>query len=472
MDLSSLSSYFDVEKITDTFNKVKNAVLQLTEYQVKVLDATNNDPWGASSTLMTEIANATNNYQYFSEIMDTLYKRLQESPGPYWRQPYKALQLLEYLIKNGSERVVDYARERIYEVKAMRNFHYIDEKGKDQGINIRQRAKEIVDLLGDTEKIRLSRIKAKENRAKYTGVAGGSGSSGRYGGFGSDAGGYGGSYGGSSYGGGYGDSSTNGGFQDDSSDYRSPPRSPIREPDVPTTTSHTPQSKINIKIKSEGQSAVASSATAAAKGTGGTNLLDVDGDDWGEFTSAPTTTQAAPASAPSSGFADFSSFQSAPAAAPAPFAAFGSTTPSGINQAPGFGAASPLAKGPSSGLPPVMFTPTQTLSTPPPKPSGMGDLFGDFNNLKISSAAATPTGSASSFGNKKGNDPFASLVSLDPSALAGPGKKQETTGPSLSAMATTMSPGILQPMRPSQTSPAAAQSTKRSTQNSLQDLLF
>ena len=47
----------------------------------------------------------------------------------------KALQLLEYLVKNGSERVVDDARSHIHTLKMLRNFHYIDEKGKDEGIN-------------------------------------------------------------------------------------------------------------------------------------------------------------------------------------------------------------------------------------------------------------------------------------------------------------------------------------------------
>jgi hypothetical protein len=47
----------------------------------------------------------------------------------------QALQLLEYLVKNGSERVVDDARTHLAMVKILRNFHYIDEKGKDQGIN-------------------------------------------------------------------------------------------------------------------------------------------------------------------------------------------------------------------------------------------------------------------------------------------------------------------------------------------------
>ena len=47
----------------------------------------------------------------------------------------KALQLLEYLVKNGSERVVDDARSHIGTIKMLRNFYYVDEKGKDQGIN-------------------------------------------------------------------------------------------------------------------------------------------------------------------------------------------------------------------------------------------------------------------------------------------------------------------------------------------------
>ena len=47
----------------------------------------------------------------------------------------QSLQLLEYLIKHGSERVVDDARSHISTLKMLRNFHYIDEKGKDEGIN-------------------------------------------------------------------------------------------------------------------------------------------------------------------------------------------------------------------------------------------------------------------------------------------------------------------------------------------------
>lgn len=40
-----------------------------------------------------------------------------------------------YLVKNGSERVIDDARTHLSLIKVLRNFHYTDENGKDQGIN-------------------------------------------------------------------------------------------------------------------------------------------------------------------------------------------------------------------------------------------------------------------------------------------------------------------------------------------------
>lgn len=91
--------------------------------------------------------------QQFNEIMPAIYSRYMEKEARQWRQIYKvrlpvcyfpflpymispqALQLLEYLVKNGSERVVDDARSHISTVKMLRNFYYVDEKGKDQGIN-------------------------------------------------------------------------------------------------------------------------------------------------------------------------------------------------------------------------------------------------------------------------------------------------------------------------------------------------
>lgn len=78
--------------------------LQFIKFQVKVREATSNDQWGPSSTLMSEIADLTYNVVAFSEIMAILWKRLNDH-GRNWRHVHKALILLEYLIKTGSEKV-------------------------------------------------------------------------------------------------------------------------------------------------------------------------------------------------------------------------------------------------------------------------------------------------------------------------------------------------------------------------------
>ncbi|KAK4451409.1 hypothetical protein QBC34DRAFT_55030 [Podospora aff. communis PSN243] len=219
MDLNSLKETVAGLTLYDLkagVRKVQNAVMNYTEMESKVREATNNEPWGASSTQMQEIADGTFNYQTLNEIMPMIYRRFTEKSAEEWRQIYKALQLLEYLIKHGSERVIDDARSHLTLLKMLRQFHFIDQNGKDQGVNVRHRAKELAELLGDVERIRAERKKARANKAKYTGVEGGggfgggggfSGSSGRYGGFGSDSGGFGGGGGG-----GGGGSSTYGGY--------------------------------------------------------------------------------------------------------------------------------------------------------------------------------------------------------------------------------------------------------------------
>ena len=83
---------------------IKNVAHNYTDAQVKVREATSNDPWGPSSTMMSEIADLTYNVVAFSEIMQMVWKRLNDH-GKNWRHVYKSLVLLEYLIKTGSEKV-------------------------------------------------------------------------------------------------------------------------------------------------------------------------------------------------------------------------------------------------------------------------------------------------------------------------------------------------------------------------------
>ncbi|KAJ2812978.1 Epsin-3, clathrin recruitment and traffic between the Golgi and endosome, partial [Coemansia furcata] len=198
MDFNKLTD-ISVWDVRNVYNKVKNVVMNYTEMEIKVNEATGPEPWGASSTLMREIADATFISKNFDEIMPAIYMKFNDTDPSNWRQVYKSLQLIEYLVKSGSERVVDDVRGHITIIKMLKNFHHIDANGKDQGINVRQRSRELVDLVQNSDRVRDERQRAKETRDKYSGYSndgsramegfggGASGSGGKYVGFGSES---------------------------------------------------------------------------------------------------------------------------------------------------------------------------------------------------------------------------------------------------------------------------------------------
>ena len=69
----------------------------------------------------------------------------------------QSLTLLDYCLHAGSENVVIYFRDNIYVIKTLKEFQYVDEYGKDQGANVRQKAKDITNLLSDDTRLREER---------------------------------------------------------------------------------------------------------------------------------------------------------------------------------------------------------------------------------------------------------------------------------------------------------------------------
>lgn len=76
-----------------------------------------------------------------------------------------------WLLFTGSERVVSSSREHIYDLRSLENYSYLDEFGKDQGVNIRHKVKELIDFIQDDERLRDERKKAKKNKDKYVGMS-------------------------------------------------------------------------------------------------------------------------------------------------------------------------------------------------------------------------------------------------------------------------------------------------------------
>ncbi|XP_028315351.1 clathrin interactor 1a isoform X2 [Gouania willdenowi] len=158
-------------KVRELVDKATNVVMNYSEVESKVREATNDDPWGPSGQQMSEISRATFMYEQFPEVMNMLWARMLRDNKKNWRRVYKSLLLLAHLVKNGSERVVTSAREHLYDLRSLESYHFVDENGKDQGVNVRQKVKEMVEFIQDDDRLREERKKAKKNKDKYIGVS-------------------------------------------------------------------------------------------------------------------------------------------------------------------------------------------------------------------------------------------------------------------------------------------------------------
>ncbi|KAK0140451.1 Epsin-1 [Merluccius polli] len=144
--------------------QLKNLVQNYSEAEVKVREATSNDPWGPSSSQMADLSDLTYNVVACNEIMTMLWKRLKDDRN--WRHIYKSLTLLEYLLKTGDDRVLLKMKDNIYIVKALTEFRFMDKDGKDQGTNVREKAKVVLILMEDDEKLKTERDFAVKTREK------------------------------------------------------------------------------------------------------------------------------------------------------------------------------------------------------------------------------------------------------------------------------------------------------------------
>lgn len=105
----------------------------------------------------------------FYEIMDMIDKRLNDK-GKNWRHVLKALKVLDYILHEGSELVVTWAKKNLFIIKTLREFQHIDDDGRDVGQNVRISAKELTSLILDEERLRAERSDRKSWKSRVTGI--------------------------------------------------------------------------------------------------------------------------------------------------------------------------------------------------------------------------------------------------------------------------------------------------------------
>jgi hypothetical protein len=150
---------------------MKDSVYQFSEIEKKVREATNNEKWGVPGTVMAEIARATNDYTEYPKLFSMLWKRLNDEE--HMLHVKKALILLEYLLRNGSERFITNCKEKIRDIARLKKYKHYDANNEDDAGDARIKAAYIYDLLTDDEKLREEREKAERvrNSGKIAGLS-------------------------------------------------------------------------------------------------------------------------------------------------------------------------------------------------------------------------------------------------------------------------------------------------------------
>jgi ENTH domain len=158
-----------------------------TDVEARVYEVLSHKNWGASGSLMNEIARDTFDSERFFVVTRLMWDSMENQRPSAWRVVFKALTLLEHLVKNGAERCVDDARNHSHVLRALGQFNYY-EGTIDRGLGVREKSKQILDVLGDDERIREERQKARKLREKFgqsnavaSSGGGGGGVSGGYG---------------------------------------------------------------------------------------------------------------------------------------------------------------------------------------------------------------------------------------------------------------------------------------------------
>ncbi|EAS03841.2 ENTH domain protein (macronuclear) [Tetrahymena thermophila SB210] len=161
--------------------ELKDRVNKTSQIEKLLQEATSKDNWQAHPKTLNTIAEYTNSSEEWNIISKYIWEKLYKSDKSQI-VTFKTLVLIEHLLKNGSPRCIMEFKDELYKIKKLQDFKFY-EGGEDKGSGVRQRSKNIVDLLTDEDKLDHERQTAKELREKMNKV---NYSSGAYEGMGSN----------------------------------------------------------------------------------------------------------------------------------------------------------------------------------------------------------------------------------------------------------------------------------------------
>ncbi|XP_016494952.2 ENTH domain-containing protein C794.11c-like [Nicotiana tabacum] len=145
--------------------KIRTARLVLTDVtppQLLAEKATNGDLSAPNMQTMRLISRAAFEVDDYWRIVDILHKRLSKFERRNWRSSYKALMLLEYLLTHGPQSIAEEFPSDEDVIIQMASFQYVDEKGFNWGLSVRNMSERIIKLLEDRSYLKEERDRTRK----------------------------------------------------------------------------------------------------------------------------------------------------------------------------------------------------------------------------------------------------------------------------------------------------------------------
>ncbi|KAG7670898.1 hypothetical protein Ndes2526A_g01319 [Nannochloris sp. 'desiccata'] len=139
-----------------------------TSTERKTRAATRNQAWGPVGQELNELAALSYHPAECTTIFKVLELRLSYPPDK-WRNVYKSLSVMEFLVKRGSEDAVTNSKGFINRLEYLESFAFITPDSRDVGGNIRHRARAIRALLQDEKRLTEERHAAAKQQSRMAG---------------------------------------------------------------------------------------------------------------------------------------------------------------------------------------------------------------------------------------------------------------------------------------------------------------
>ncbi|CAL9103813.1 unnamed protein product [Musa acuminata var. zebrina] len=158
-ELKKQASYFLKEKV----RAARLALTDVTPAELLTEEATDsNNPWAPDAMTMSRISRAAFEIDDYWRIVEILHERFSKFDGKNWREPYKALILVEHLLTHGPESVSEEFQCDREVIQGMGNLRCIDEKGFNWGLQVKNKAERVLKLLEKGPLLKEERARARK----------------------------------------------------------------------------------------------------------------------------------------------------------------------------------------------------------------------------------------------------------------------------------------------------------------------